>query len=227
MQEVSVNSWLDRAAFPARELSPSATYFLPPKDLAVPAATICPNTAMTTDLGDSVISLRPFESHDLPALYSATRESIQNLCAWMTWCRPDYSLDNCNSFLSQTAADWNSDRSYTFAILDAASGNLLGSVGLSHVNRDHNSANLGYWVRASGTGRGVASRAVRLISRFALRDLRLARLEILIPRGNVASQRVAQKVGARFEGVLRKRLILNGSAHNAIMFSLVTEDLVS
>ena len=63
-----------------------------------------------------------------------------------------------------------------------------------------------------------------LIARFALEELELNRLEIFVPIGNKASQRVAEKAGARWEGVLRKRLILAGSSHDAALYSLVAED---
>ena len=98
------------------------------------------------------------------------------------------------------------------------------SVGLSGVNHAHKFANLGYWVRTKRTHQGVASAATRLIALFALEELRLNRLELLVPIDNKASQRVAEKAGARWEGVLRKRLILTDSPHDAVLYSLVAEE---
>jgi RimJ/RimL family protein N-acetyltransferase len=63
-------------------------------------------------------------------------------------------------------------------------------------------ANVGYWVRTSRTGQGIATAAVRLVARFGFEDLGLRRLELLIAVHNVASRRVAEKVGATLEGVL-------------------------
>ena len=180
---------------------------------------------LQTQLQDEAVALRPFRPDDLPHLYSATRETIDLLCAWMTWCHSGYCLQDAGSFLARAAADWESDTAYTFAIVDSEDAALLGSIGLNRVNRTHNSANLGYWVRRNHSRRGVASRAVRLIAQFGLRQLRLSRLEIVIPEGNVASQRVAQKAGAKFEGILRRKLVLNGDSHDAIVYSLLEEDL--
>jgi ribosomal-protein-serine acetyltransferase len=109
-------------------------------------------------------------------------------------------------------------------VFDADSGNYLGGVGLNFVNRIHQCANLGYWVRTSQTGRGVAARAARLAARFALERLGFQRVEILAAVGNHASQRVAEKAGATLEGVLRKRLLVNGEPHDAVLYSLVAED---
>jgi RimJ/RimL family protein N-acetyltransferase len=91
----------------------------------------------------------------------------------------------------------------------------------------HQFGNLGYWVRTSAAGRGVASKASRLVARFGFEELGLHRIEILAAVSNVASQRVAEKIGAAREGVLRKRLLIRGEPQDAVMFSLVPEDLQS
>lgn len=62
---------------------------------------------------------------------------------------------------------------------------------------------------------------MRLAYQRAMENTNLIRLEILIAVGNTASQRVAEKVGAVREGILRKRLVLHDEAHDAVMFSLV------
>ena len=86
-------------------------------------------------------------------------------------------------------------------------------------------ANLGYWVRTSATGKGIASRATRLVAGFAFEELKLQRVEIMAAVGNIASQRVAEKAGAIREGVLRKRLLNDDRPLDAVLFSLIEEDL--
>jgi RimJ/RimL family protein N-acetyltransferase len=41
----------------------------------------------------------------------------------------------------------------------------------------------------------------------------------------IANQRGAERAGTVREGILRKRLSINGVRHDAILFSLVAEDL--
>jgi RimJ/RimL family protein N-acetyltransferase len=102
---------------------------------------------------------------------------------------------------------------------------FLGGVGVNFINRIHQFGNLGYWVRTSATGKGVASRSSRLVARFALEELGLNRIEIVAAVSNIASQRVAEKMGAVREAVLRNRLLMRGVPQDAVMFSLVHEDL--
>jgi len=171
------------------------------------------------------ISIRRFGLEDVSSLYEAVRESIVPLCGWMTWCGPDYSMEDSRVFVLKSAAAWAKGEEYSFAIVDRREGSVLGSVALNQINRTHGFANVGYWVRNSRTRAGVASAATLLIARFGLSRLGLNRLEILVPTDNVPSQRVAQKAGAKFEGVFRRRLILGGKVCDAAVYSLVPEDL--
>jgi ribosomal-protein-serine acetyltransferase len=218
-----------RPAHIAEERQEPSPPFLPPPEFQTPSGldpAILSALVMQTELRDDAVALRPFRADDVTQLYCATHETIDLLRAWMTWCHPAYALPDAQSFLAQAAADWERDSAYTFAIVDSTDGTLFGSIGLNHLNRAHNFANVGYWVRRNRWRRGIASRAVRLVAQFGLRELRLNRLEIVIPDGNVASQRVAQKAGAKFEGILRNKLVLNGKSHDAIIYSLLENDLV-
>ena len=67
----------------------------------------------------------------------------------------------------------------------------------------------------------MATAAVKLAYQWAMENTNLIRLEILIAVENHASLRVAEKVGALREGMLRKRLLLHDEAHDAVMFSLI------
>ena len=171
------------------------------------------------------VLLRPFVAEDAPHLYEAARESMDPLCEWMTWCRPEYSLEDSERFIVEAAEDWAKGERYSFAIMDASDGTFLGSAGINHLNRTHGFANLGYWVRNSKTRRGIATTATIQIARFALGQLGLNRMELLIPADNLASQRVAQKAGAKFEGLLRNRLVLRAKSHDAVLYSLLLKDL--
>jgi RimJ/RimL family protein N-acetyltransferase len=120
-----------------------------------------------------------------------------------------------------------SDEWYSFGIFDRNSGRFLGGVGLNFINRVHQFGNLGYWVRTTAAGKGVASKASRLVARFGFEELGLHRIEILAAVSNIASQRVAKNIGAVREGILRRRLLIRGESYDAVMFSLVREDLQS
>ena len=173
---------------------------------------------------DGVLCLRPFVMEDVPALVEAARESRAEVGRWLPWCHADYGPSDAEAWVALAQAQRESAEGYHDAVVDVASGALLGGCGLWPLNRTHGLANLGYWVRTGAAGRGVATRAARLAAQQGF-ELGLTRLEIIAAVGNVASLRVAQKLGAQREGVLRNRLVIHGGLHDAVCFSLVPGDL--
>lgn len=190
-----------------------------------PCSFIATVPAMQATFSSGGIGIRRYRTEDVDALFEAARESVRELSEWMPWCSKDYSRKDSEAFVNSRDAEWNRGEHYSFVIYDTASDQFLGGVGLNFINRTHKFANLGYWVRTSRTRRGVAATAVRLAARFGLTELGLNRLEIVAAVGNVPSQRVAKKVVARSEGILHKRLVIHERVHDAVIFSLVKEDL--
>jgi RimJ/RimL family protein N-acetyltransferase len=179
---------------------------------------------MRTELSNDVVKIRRYCADDIPLLFEAARESTNEMFVWLSWCHPNYTVEESRSFVLSSETAWNQKTRFAFAVLDVNSGLFLGGVGLNQFNRNHNFANLGYWVRSSQTGRGVATAATLLAAEFGFEDLGLNRIEILTAIGNVASGRVAEKAGAKKEGILRSRLLLHNRPHDTVMYSLIVTD---
>ena len=176
-------------------------------------------------LTDGVVSLEPYRISDIDRLYQAVRESVTEMSPWMPWCHVAYSIEESQAWVESRAEAWKKGTQYDFVITDARDGSFLGGCGLSHIDQANQIANLGYWVKTSRAKRGVASAAVRLLAQFGLGKLKLNRIEITAAVGNKASQRVAEKVGARREGILRNRIVVHDRVYDAVMFSVIPEDL--
>jgi ribosomal-protein-serine acetyltransferase len=171
------------------------------------------------------VAIRSYQPGDAPLLYEAARESIADISPWLPWCHPGYTLEESEKWLETCLAEQEARRAFDFAVCDEDTHQFLGVVAINQLHPVHQFANLGYWVRSSCAGHGVAVAAVRLCAQFGFEELKLKRLEILTAAGNVRSQRVAAKAGAMREGVLRQRLIISGVWHDAVLFSLIPEDL--
>jgi ribosomal-protein-serine acetyltransferase len=166
------------------------------------------------------IEIRPWTADDAVPLFEAARESVAEVYPWLPWCHPGYTLAEAKAWAESRAALQASGEEHNFVIA-GPDGRFLGGCGVNQINRLHRFANLGYWVRTSAAGRGVATAAVGQLRGFAFRTTDLVRLEIVCAVGNVRSQRVAARAGAQREGVLRDRLVLRGEPVDAVMFSLV------
>jgi RimJ/RimL family protein N-acetyltransferase len=162
---------------------------------------------------------------DLEITLEAIRESMPELFPWMPWAHDNYTRGEVRDWIKRSNDSWKNGSAREFAIFDTVDGTYLGGCGLNHIDYENRMANLGYWVRTSRAGSGVAATVARLLADFCFRELSLTRLEILVAVENLRSQRVAAKVGALREGVLRKRFVVRGTALDCVMFSLVPEDM--
>lgn len=176
-------------------------------------------------LTDGDILVRTVRLDDAEVLFEAVRESIPEVSPWLPWCHENYAIEETREFLRSRVHTEKSEEAYSFGIFDQTSERFLGGVGLNFINRVHQIANLGYWVRTGATGKGVASKAARLVARFGFAELGLQRIEIIAAVSNIASQRVAENVGAVRECVARERLLIRGERHDAVVFSLLPKDL--
>ena len=175
-------------------------------------------------LTDGVITLRPFQFGDEAALYRAVRESIPEIEPWMSWANDSYTMDTALNFVTVTRAHWSDGTLYGFSITDAKTGEIMGGCSLNHIHPIYHFCNLGYWVRTSRRGEGIAGRAAKLVARFAFEKVKLIRAEIVIAVGNELSRRVAEKIGAHYEGILLNRMTVGTQIYDAHMFSLIPSD---
>ena len=177
------------------------------------------------ELSDGNIIIRPCRLEDAAVICEGVRETMGEMLKWAPWCHPGYSMSDCTSWLGTRSQMWSEGIEYDFAIFDEKGNNFLGGCAIDQINRKHNFANLGYWVRSSRTGQGIATAAVRLISKLGFGKLGFTRLEIVVAAQNKASQRVAEKVGAVREGVHRNRHVVRDKIYDSVMFSLIPQDL--
>ena len=173
-------------------------------------------------LVDEELLLRPFRLSDTTQLYEAVRESLKELSPWMSWATDRYTEMTAREYITIARARWEDHTFYAFAITQG--DKILGACTLSSIHPVYHFCNLGYWVRTSYRGRGIAGRAAKLAARFAFEELGLIRVEIVIGVNNHASLRVAEKIGAHDEGVLLNRMVVGRSIHNAHMYSLLPAD---
>jgi RimJ/RimL family protein N-acetyltransferase len=90
-----------------------------------------------------------------------------------------------------------------FAIVDGSRDGFLGVALAVHIDREAQTAELGYIVAAEARGRGVASEALRRLTEWTFADLGALRVELWISVANDGSKRVAARCGYIREGVLR------------------------
>jgi [ribosomal protein S5]-alanine N-acetyltransferase len=167
------------------------------------------------------VRLRPWREGDVPSLVEACQDP--EIPRWTVVPSP-YTEVDARAFIAGQTERMSRGEAAPFAVVDAERGDLLGSIEVTLLNRRSGRGEIGYWVAAHARRQGVAVRAVRLASGWALRELKLERLELLVEPDNPPSQRVAEAAGYVREGVLRSLRPMKGRRPDFIVYSLIPRD---
>jgi len=103
-------------------------------------------------------------------------------------------------------------------------GEFLGLALVPKIEREAQTAELGYIVAPAARGRGVATATLGLLTKWAFTELDMLRLELLITTTNVVSKRVAERNGYRREGVLRSLYVKQGVRDDVEIWSRLASD---
>lgn len=169
------------------------------------------------ELRDGDLLLRRPSEDDVPAIAAACQDP--ELPRFIPGFPSPYSESDARRWVGFVADGWRTRERLALLIVDA--DEVLGAVEV----RLGEIGSIGYWVAAGARGRGVATRALRLLSRWALTEGGVERLELTTHPDNVASQRVAEKAGFTREGVLRAHMRFADGRRDSVIFSLLRADL--
>jgi RimJ/RimL family protein N-acetyltransferase len=174
------------------------------------------------ELIDEVVRLRPWRETDVNPAHRATQDP---LIPRFTSVPERQSEADVRRFFDGLEPARKEGERLTLAIADARTDEFLGAISLLRFDWSARRGEIGYWLAPWARGRGATTRAVRLLSRWALTELGLGRLALHTDTGNVASQRVAERSGFTREGVLRSFEMREGRRYDLVVFSLLPDEL--
>jgi RimJ/RimL family protein N-acetyltransferase len=170
-------------------------------------------------LSDDVVSLRPWVRSDAGFIVKASEDPAIQRYSYAALL----SIEDAEALIDRFALSWRSFASsrkpsgVSFAILDAASGELAGQCGVDNWS-ETDVAQIGYWIAPAARRRGLATRAVILLTRW-LFELGAARVFLTIVADNEASVAVALRAGFAYEGTMRSHGVWQGGRHDVMWFA--------
>jgi RimJ/RimL family protein N-acetyltransferase len=165
------------------------------------------------------LTLRPWAATDAAALVLAFADP--DIRFWHM--RELVGEDEARTWIASWRDRWNAETDGGWAVTDTGTGELLGQVALRTVELEYGQGQITYWMLPIHRGRGVAPRAAREVSRWALDDLGLHRLIVQHAASNEASCRVAEKAGFVLEGTMRSQLLHADGWHDMHLHARVQE----
>lgn len=145
-------------------------------------------------LDDSHV-LRMFRIGDAHALALAVRESLEHLVPWMPWADQEsaderFQRQRLRGMQHKAAKG----EEWQYGLFTVGGARVLGSFGLM-TRQGPDSIEIGYWMHANETGRGLATRAAAALTNMALGLDGIATVYIRCDESNVRSAAIPRRLG--------------------------------
>jgi RimJ/RimL family protein N-acetyltransferase len=173
------------------------------------------NAAPDPPLADEAVALRLWTDGDVGELVRCCNDP--DVRRFIPVIPIPYTAEDALAFVARTVIVGE----LNLAVTDRATSALLGAVGVGVKPWDAGMAEIGYWLAPEARGRGAATRALVLLSRWTLREWPIGRLHLMADVDNTASQAVAERAGFTREGVMRSGMLARGVARDHVVFSLL------
>lgn len=188
------------------------------------ALSLIPDEPAFVPLATERLTLRPLRAADAEELHRLVNDwAVVRMLSRLPFPYPRQLTDE---WIASTARQIASGTGYHLAITGQEAGQemLVGCVGL-RLDLKPRTGNLGYWVGRRFWGHGVATEAAGRLSRWALANLDLDRLEAHVAEDNAASATVLRRIGFRMSGTGRERFLARGGEHPVLRFQATREDM--
>jgi RimJ/RimL family protein N-acetyltransferase len=173
----------------------------------------------TIELDAGAIRLRPWREDDADEVLGAQQDP--DIRQWAGGSGVN-SREDSLALLRRLTGQENRA---SWAVVDATTGGLLGSVSVHSIDEQQADAQVGYWTAPDARGRGVAALAVDTACRWVFGTLSVERIELCHAVENPASGRVAEKAGFTYEGRLRRSYRYgDGVKRDELLWSRLSDD---
>ncbi|MBP5692055.1 MAG: GNAT family N-acetyltransferase [Bacteroidaceae bacterium] len=165
-------------------------------------------------LSDGNIRLRAPEPDDLDALYSIENDTA----LWVVSGNAiPFSRYQLNKYIMESAHDFYTDRQIRFMIVSESDEKVLGCIDLTDIDPYNGRAEVGVALLPAFRGQGIASAALKIISKYSCFVLRLHQLFCQVPADNVDCFNLFENNGFSESGRLRDWLVNNNSYSEVIL----------
>jgi ribosomal-protein-alanine N-acetyltransferase len=167
------------------------------------------------------LRLRSIHHEDAADIFEyAADPRVTEFLPWL----PHESIEDTHDFIATTLNRQEWPDLAPWGIEHKADGKLIGSCGFHHWRLEHARAELGYVLAQRYWGQGYMTEAVCAVIDYGFDAMLLNRIEALCRVPNLASARVLEKVGMKFEGILRQYMFAKGAYYDYKIYALLRED---
>lgn len=167
--------------------------------------------------------IRCWQPQDAARLKEAVDSSVEHLRRWLPWAANEPEpLERKLERIRRWRGDFDLNLDFIYGVFDLAEARVLGGTGL-HNRVGPDAREIGYWVRADCTGKGIATEFSAALTRVAFEVDKVARVEIHVVVGNGASAAVPRKLSYIHEATVRRPHPGGGALYDTMVWTMFAE----
>jgi RimJ/RimL family protein N-acetyltransferase len=171
--------------------------------------------------------IRCWDPRDAPLASEAVQSSLDELRPWMPWAHEQsQSPADVVNLLRRFRGAFDLDQNFVYGIFSPDEREVVGGTGL-HARVGEGAFEIGYWIRTSRTGEGLATETAAALTRVAFEVCGVERVELHVDPANARSLRIPHKLGYTEEGTLRRRLAPpppESVRRDVVVFSMLADE---
>ncbi|MGL5937185.1 MAG: GNAT family N-acetyltransferase [Phocaeicola sp.] len=170
------------------------------------------------------VILRPLKIKDSKGIYDVIDAERIYLGRWLPFVEYTTSVEFTKGFVESVIHSSKDASESIFAL--CRKGKLIGLVGFKSTDRQNCKTEIGYWISEKEQGKGIVTRAVKYLCKYAFNHLGINRINIKCAVDNTSSSNIPKQIGFKFEGIERAgELFPDGSFKDLEIYSLLKNEM--
>ena len=173
------------------------------------------------ELKGEKVRLIPLEEMHFEALI----ESSQDRAIWTFMGIDGTEKNQLRSALEESLVLKEKKEQYPFVIIEAETNKIIGSTRFLKITPEHKKLEIGWtWIHPAYWSKGFNEECKLLQLTYCFEVLKTIRVEILTWDKNLRSRKAIERIGAKFEGILRNNIIRKDIIRNTAVFSVIDSE---
>lgn len=173
----------------------------------------------TQEIDTDRLLLRRFQLSDVQSAFEnwAGDETVQKMYGEPAYKTPE----EVEALLIRYIADYNSEFTYRWGIVEKESGECIGQIAYFLVDKINGWGEIEYCIGTGYQGKGYATEAAKAVIEYGFGKIGFHKVQICVRPSNIRSKRVIEKCGFEYEGTLRDYFYIDGRYEDRMYYSLL------
>lgn len=159
------------------------------------------------------------------SIFEMVDRNRAHLREWLPFVDKMQSIEFAESFVKGTIQRNEMEVEHAFVIFE--NKQAIGRIGVYKIDNQNRIGEIGYWIIENSQGKGIITKACRMMVDFCFNDLDLNRIEIKCATGNLKSKAIPEKLNFLRDGVIRQGEFIHDKFIDLELYSLLKSDKIN